>query len=403
MNWSPLEQLSPVDLTHVGRLEPEEVLYAFDGPCIFTARTPAQMRVLAYLAEDLEGEGLQRFLVVTTAENTIQALKEGSATVHEALLRGSMWLVDVDMADAEPRRAYSIQLEQLPPEALPEPGTMLLPELEPALRVKLKGEPIRAGSVPPAALASMADIAQTALKPIIEWLAGDQRADNSGRPPEWLRSLYGLTLQRIGYGSLDLAFQPLRSPDETQTALPLGDDELSSHQALRTRGWNLLKAGLDWVSAPTEALNHADEESLAILEALRRLAPASTGPVTEVEVSGRMLGYPQRPYRLTRVSTKKIRTALTRFKQQHTVQLRLFEGRIRNLDLDFLTLILRDAPGELGDIHLVLEDDRFYEAARDAYYHELSVKIAARSVDGKIWTIIDLEFLPDQAVDQGTT
>lgn len=403
MNWPLLEQLSPVDLNHVGRLEPEEVLYAFDGPCIFTAHTPARMRVLAYLAEDLEDEGLQRFLVVTTAENTIQALKEGSATVHEALLRGSMWLVDVDMADARPRRAYSIQPEQLPPDALPEPGTMLLPELEPALRVKLKGEQIRAGSVPGAVLASVADIAQTALKPIIEWLAGDQRADSSGRPPEWLRSQYGLSLQYIGYGSLELAFQPLRLPDETQAALPLGDDELNDRQALRTRGWNQLRKGLDWVVSPAEDMHYPSEESLAILEALRRLAPASTGPVTEVEVSGKMLGYPQQPYRLTRVSTKKIRTALTRFKQQYTVQLRLFEGRIRNLDLDFLTLILRDAPGELGDIHLVLEDDRFYEAARDAYYHELGVKIAARSIDGKIWTIIDLEFLPDQAVDQEAT
>jgi hypothetical protein len=281
---------------------------------------------------------------------------------------------------------------------------MLLPQLEPALRVKLKGEQIRAGSVPAAALASVADIAQTALKPIIEWLAGDQRADNSGRPPEWLRSLYGLKLQWIGYGSLDLAFQSPRTPDETQAALPLGDDELSSRQALRTRGWSLLKAGLDWVSSPTDDdLNHLDEESLAILEALRRLAPASTGPVTEVEVSGNMLGYPQRPYRLTRVSAKKIRTALTQLKQQHTVQLRLFEGRIRNLDLDLLTLILRDAPGELGDIQLVLEDERFYEAARDAHYHELGVKIAARSIDGKTWTIVDLEFLPDPSADQEAT
>ncbi|MBK8534604.1 MAG: hypothetical protein IPL59_05465 [Candidatus Competibacteraceae bacterium] len=374
-----------------------------DGPCIFTARTPAQMLVLAYLVEDLEDERLQRFLVVTTAENTIKELKEGSTTVHEALLRGSMWLVDVDMTDARPRRAFGIQPAQLPPDALPESGTMLLPQLEPALRVKLKGDQIRAGSVPAAALGSVADIAQTALKPIFEWLARDQRADNSGRLPEWLRALYGLSLQRLGYGSLDLSFHAPRTPDETQAVLPLGDGELSSRQALRTHGWSLLKAGLDWAVSPTEDFKHAGEESLAILEALRRLAPASTGPVTTVEVSGTMLGYLRQPYRLTRASSKKIRTALTELKQQHAVQLRLFEGRIRNLDLDLLTLILRDDPGELGDIQLVLEDGSFYEAAREAHYHELGVKIAARSTDGKTWIIVDLEFIPGQLISLDET
>lgn len=397
MSWPQLDQLSPVDLAHIGPLQPEEVLYAFDVPCIFTSHTPAQAQVLAYLVEDLEEESLQRFLVVTTAENTIQALKDGCVTVHEALLRGSLWVVDIDRANARPQRAFSIQPDQLPEDALPEPGTMLWPELEPALRVKLKGEQIRAGSVPAAVLTYVADIAQTALKPIYEWLARKQRADNSGRPPEWLRALYGLPLQRVGYGSFDLSFHAPRIPDETQAILPLDDGEQSDRQALGAQGWKLLKMGLDWAVSSDGALPDGDEESLAILEALRRLTPASTGPVTEVEVSGSMLGYPQQPYRLTRASSKKIRMTLTGLKQQHTVQLRLFEGRIRNLDLDLLTLILRDVPSESGDIQLVLEDEKFYEAARDAHYHELGVKIAARSVDGKTWTIVDLEFVADNS------
>ena len=79
------------------------------------------------------------------------------------------------------------------------------------------------------------------------------------------------------------------------------------------------------------------------------------------------------------------------------------DRRIRNLDLDLLTLILRDDPGELGDIQLVLEDGSFYEAAREAHYHELGVKIAARSTDGKTWIIVDLEFIPGQLISLDET
>ncbi|MFZ1576686.1 MAG: hypothetical protein WAT36_15895 [Chromatiaceae bacterium] len=79
----------------------------------------------------------------------------------------------------------------------------------------------------------------------------------------------------------------------------------------------------------------------------------------------------------------------------------MFEGRIRSLDLDLLTLTLRNAKAEPAEVSLTLDDDTFYEAARDAHYHELGVRVAARSLDTKTWTLVDLEFSPhlDQAAE----
>ena len=141
MSWPSLETRPPVDLAHIGDLKPLEVLYDFDGPCIFTTRTPAGLPLLAYQVEELDPEAMARFLVATSSHQTLYDLREGALSVRAALLGGSPWLVDVGQADALPKRAYQIEAAQLPPDALPAPATMLLPELEPLLHIRLCAQP----------------------------------------------------------------------------------------------------------------------------------------------------------------------------------------------------------------------------------------------------------------------
>ncbi len=140
MTWPSLETLPPVDLAHIGDLKPLEVLYDFDGPCIFTARTPAGLLLLAYLVEELDPEAMARFLIATSSHQTLDGLREGALSVRAALLGGSLWLVDLGQADALPKRAYQIEATQLPPDALPEPAIMLLPELAPLLHIRFCGD-----------------------------------------------------------------------------------------------------------------------------------------------------------------------------------------------------------------------------------------------------------------------
>src|SRR5690606_28519920 len=102
--------------------------------------------------------------------------------------------------------AWSVAFDEIPDEILPVPGTMLWPHLEPGLCVKLDGEEIREGSIPASVLLQAAEIASKAFKPIFEWAARDLREFKDGRPPNWLRDLYGLPTQRLAFGSLEVAF-----------------------------------------------------------------------------------------------------------------------------------------------------------------------------------------------------
>ena len=394
MAWSDLTELQKVDLAHVGKLQPVEVLYQFECPCIYTSFLPSGSLVLAYLAEELEQEGLFRYLLSTTSDATVSELKSGVVSVREALLRGSLWLVDVGVNDLLPVTALRIGADQLPIDALPAPGTMLLPELEPALRIRLCGDLIKSGALPAPVLTHAAEIAKTALKPIFEWAARDLRADSQGRPPEWLRDLYSLQIQAILPGSLEVAMRLPDVIDAKDIGAQAGFDINDDYQQIRSQGWKLLQQGLEWAASDRQDDDDLGEAAPAIVDSLRRLAPMSSskGPVTAVEVSGVMLGRHDQTYRLTQEITARLRAIQAKTGKRQQTFLRVFEGRIRSLDLDLLRLILRNSDAAEAEVLCVLEDDRYLEDAKEAYYQELLVKIAGRSYDEKNWTVVDLEF-----------
>lgn len=395
MSWRPETSMAAVEISKLGEFHPEEVLYEFDGPCIFTARSLANALLLAYLAEDLEADEALRYVVATTSENTVQELKHGLISVKQALTRGSLWLVDFDYS-LRPRRAFAVTPDELPDDALPADGTMLWAHLEPALRVRLAGPEVESGRIPASAIAHAGEIAAKALKSVFEWAARDMLVASGGRPPDWLRQLYNLPAQRFAYGSLDVSFRAPDLPRDVQMSLALdGLSTIRSPEELAESGWRLLRTGLSWATSDIEAvLADSDEEQLAILEALRHLAPASTGPVTEVEITGSKVGSLGIPYRLDRNASKKIRTRLTALKKQREVQLRVFSGRVRGLDLDRLSFVLREIPGELPEIAFMLEDEQLLEIAREAFNQELEVTVVGRSSDAKTWTALELEFAP---------
>lgn len=388
--WPSKDSMPSVDLELVGKMLPAEVLYDFDGPCIFTSRTPAQGLVLAYLSEDLDDEGLLRFIVSTTSRFTISELKSGMISVREALLRGSLWLVDLNHRYV-PQRAFAVDEADLPTDALPLSSTMLWSSLEPEMVVKLDGPDIVPGKLPAAVFVQAADIAGKALKPIFEWAARGLRQETNGRPPDWLRDIYGLPAQRFSYGSLEVAFRATELPVEQQTTLAGLEEGLPTPRDIQESGWRAVQEGLAWATSDQTLPQGdvADEKWLAILEAMKRLAPGTSGPVVSVDVWGRLIGPSEKRFRLTRDSTRKIRSALTELKKRHGVELTVLSGLIRELDLDRMTMILR---GNQPDLQLVLEDDQLLEVARAAHFMELEVRVAARSADNKIWTAVEIQF-----------
>lgn len=263
------------------------------------------------------------------------------------------------------------------------------------MTVRLEGAGICQGKVPAVAFIQAAEIAGRALKPVFEWAARAHRHDTSGRPPEWLRDLYAMPAQRFAFGSLEVAFGQVRLGEERQVPLPFDPDGGPTPQEIQAIGWAALREGLAWAPLQGAVPNGEGdgEKWLAILESMQRLAPASTGPVSAVEVWGSAVGTHERRVRLDRQSTKRIRTALTALKTRHQVQLRVFTGLVRELDLDKLTLILREVAGGVGEVQLTLDDERLLETAREAHYDQLEVTVAARREDKKLWSATEIEFV----------
>lgn len=133
---------------------------------------------------------------------------------------------------------------------------------------------------------------------------------------------------------------------------------------------------------------------------MRRLAPGATGPVTEVEVWGLAIGSADRRVKLDKASTRRIRTALTALKMRHEVQLRVFTGLVRELDLDKLTLILRDTALDEGSVRLTLDDEQLLATAREAFNQDLRVRVAARSEDERLWFATEIEFVGTDPSDR---
>lgn len=357
------------------------------GPCIFTAIAPHGGLLLAYLIEEFTDDSL-RYLVSTTTDAVIESLKSGTTTVREALTMGWAWLCDVSFVDRKVLRVYAPPLEQLPEDALPMNGTMLWPELEPALRVRLIGSHVREGAMPARVFEQISEIAKS-LKTVFEY-AARELLNTTGRPPEWIRSLYSLSAQRLAYGSLEVSFQQVRPQDQLE--IPDG----SSHRTVDdivNEGWELLSRGLDWLASESYDLGAHDEaERRAILEALRRLSPNATGPVEVIEISGARVGGHQQVRRIDRKSSKRVRDRLASLSSP--VALEVFSGRVRDLDLDKLEFVLRNIIGQKDDSELtfVIDDEQHLETAREAHYREVLVKVAAKRPSGTRWQVVDIEF-----------
>jgi hypothetical protein len=118
------------------RQDPVRVLYEFDGPKIFLCKDIPGNLYLAYQCD--ESEELLRFLVVPFSEDLERRLTSGEMNVRDALTRAKAWLFDFGN-DWSPLSCWEINVDDLPPGVLPEPGVMLWPHLQPVMnRVTLR-------------------------------------------------------------------------------------------------------------------------------------------------------------------------------------------------------------------------------------------------------------------------
>jgi len=109
----------------LGSAVPETVLYEAEEPIVFTLRTEVGQRVLAYLADVSATE--RWLLMAPCSDHSLDNLETGRVSVREALLGSWLWLGRIDNDDRW-QGAWAVEADEVPPDHLPGPGVMLLPE-----------------------------------------------------------------------------------------------------------------------------------------------------------------------------------------------------------------------------------------------------------------------------------
>jgi hypothetical protein len=113
---------------------PIRTLYEFDGPRIFLCKDVPGNLYLAYqCGEDRE---VMRFLVVPCTVDLERRLTAGETDVRDALTRPRGWLFDFGK-DWSALRCWKVNIDDLPPRTLPEPGVMLWAHLQPVMNVMM--------------------------------------------------------------------------------------------------------------------------------------------------------------------------------------------------------------------------------------------------------------------------
>jgi len=111
--------------------EPIEVLIECDGPRTFVLRDADDALCLAHWVD--ENEVIRRFLVAPCRAKTILQLKRGELGLRESLDQARLYCADV-RNDGTIGALSLVQLEDVPEDMLPAPGTMLTKNAEPAVR-----------------------------------------------------------------------------------------------------------------------------------------------------------------------------------------------------------------------------------------------------------------------------
>jgi hypothetical protein len=104
-----------------------EVLYEYDGPRIFTLVDTGGELNLIYWSDNNERQ--DRFVVVPTSATIVASLRTGGASVFDALNQPRCWICDV-LHDGNISQCWRVNFEDIPRDALPAVGTLLLPSLE---------------------------------------------------------------------------------------------------------------------------------------------------------------------------------------------------------------------------------------------------------------------------------
>jgi hypothetical protein len=369
----------PAPWIRLDRLEPIEVLDDYNGPRLFTVATADGSLMLAYQCG--EDRSTSRYLLVPANPQLVAAVRDSKVPLRDALLRGGWsFLIDADRTGSLSEPSL-IDAQELPANALPKEGVRLSPTETVLLRIRMIGHRLHGDRVPASVVKRTLDGATGALRSLSARALS--MGELAGRPSDDFRKHYDLPAVEFGFHSFEIAFG---RPDTS--------DDLQFDQPIIEKVQTMLSGGLAWAAGKSVDVEHTDDWP-AIVEALAKLTPPMSGPIEEVEVSGQLASRRRTPNRLDRHITERVNAA--RRGLAPTVRTRIFEGKVRELDKDKRTFILRDE-GMVTLCVVSFSTDQF-EDVNLAFETDIQVTISAYQLSGQTLELINLSFEGDAPVN----
>lgn len=361
MLWEP--KGNSVESTFLGLLEPERVLFEYEGPRSFLARD--QSGELLFAHQCGESDDVWRYAVVPFSDALTAALEEGRLDLRTALEQPRLWLVDIGQGGRIQRCVRSL-LSDVPETCLPVLGVMLYPELEPLLTVRSVGKNVELGKASLGLLRTSLDNTRNALKTLATYVLGE--AQKSGQPSRKTRKYYDLPAQLLA-GSVRVCV--FASVDPQKRMFDEADETWVRMQTL-------LQLGLDEIGKPTtNTFTPLDNDLRAALQAVYCLAPPAYGPVESTEVSGCLVRTSNTARVISRAARVTLRARLQVGMEQKP-EIVEAQGIISELDREEATCLLRDSAGTT--LHKISFDEKLSDEVKDAFDSGREVKIAGQII-----------------------
>ena len=388
--WEPRGSL--LDRKALGSLEPEEILFEFEGePLTFTASDQDGELLLVHNLSVFDRTS--RYLVSPIDDRTLGELKAGRIDIRTGLRQSRCWVADI-LADATVGSIWLVKFDSLPEEVLPRSGAMLTPELEPLLRVRLVGSGVGAGKTSASDIRMAAQAAESSMRGLARIALAVKK--RSGRPTRDVRYYANPPYQYSKVASFEIAFG---RPQESRLLAQDGEvfDEMAA----------LLASGLASLRSEDRTFSgHEDlgeEEKYQLLEAIKALTPPTRGGVDRIEVGGSLVERMARPPVLTRDDRRRVveRLKTSRKVSRKEAPFRI-SGVIEAADQGHLTFILRDlSPRELPGVGPVEEirfwfEDHFYDDVMDAFTTLERVVVVGERI-GSAYQALDIQEAADVA------
>lgn len=393
--WTP--EATSVAGGFSGQLNPDHVLYEYDGPQLFLTRMGV---FLALVYKIDEGENTDLYLISEARPKAIEALLAGAVSLRAALDASAYWLVETS-PNRVVIRSWHVDRRDLPADFLPEEGVGIVPsqvrlpdtlgQLASFFSVRFTGPALNYGQLPFRLFQDLSNKVFSATNKLFvpEALKAFRLKDIFDWPLE--EPQFGSLLLSVSEPIIDLeALSRRASRRENYTP----EDYISAVHGRREFFFERATEVVEDAASRGSVRESVASENLSILETVTNLAPTEHSGVDVTEFNGRGLAHGHV------VLDEQISERLLAAYASAVKRPRRVRGLIELLNLKAGTIVVRDAFTDRPyTVYLGGERYARYNSSGDLRSGRLvSIygDVQKRTYRDQLWPLDEVEFIPPE-------